>query len=177
MSPETARMLARYKAWGDEVFFDAVAALPEGVASRQRPTLFKSMIGTLNHILVVDLIWQAHLEQRPHGFAARNLVLHAELPALRRAQREIDDWFIAWAADQSEASLRERLPFAFISGEAGAMTRGDMLLHVVNHTSFHRGWVSEMFFDVPARPPATDLPVFLCQDHGEPRAAANGRSG
>ena len=41
------------------------------------------------------------------------------------------------------------------------MTRGEMLLHVVNHGSYHRGWVAEMFFDVPAANPATDLPVYL----------------
>jgi uncharacterized damage-inducible protein DinB len=36
--------------------------------ARERPTLFKSIIGTLNHSYVVDLIWQAHLEGRAHGF-------------------------------------------------------------------------------------------------------------
>jgi hypothetical protein len=32
------------------------------------------MIGTLNHIYVVDLIWQAHLERRDHGFKVRNVL-------------------------------------------------------------------------------------------------------
>jgi uncharacterized damage-inducible protein DinB len=41
------------------------------------------------------------------------------------------------------------------------MTRGAILLHVVNHATYHRGWIAEMFFDVPARNPTTDLPVFL----------------
>jgi uncharacterized damage-inducible protein DinB len=41
------------------------------------------------------------------------------------------------------------------------MTRGEILLHVVNHATYHRGWVAEMFFQVPARNPATDLPVYL----------------
>jgi uncharacterized damage-inducible protein DinB len=41
------------------------------------------------------------------------------------------------------------------------MTRGDILLHVVNHATYHRGWVAEMFFHVPACNPATDLPVYL----------------
>ena len=36
-----------------------------------------------------------------------------------------------------------------------------LFMHLVNHASYHRGWVCEMFFDVPAKPPATDLPVFL----------------
>jgi uncharacterized damage-inducible protein DinB len=41
------------------------------------------------------------------------------------------------------------------------MTRGDILLHVVNHKTYHRGWVADMFFQETARPPAMDLPVFL----------------
>jgi uncharacterized damage-inducible protein DinB len=163
LSSTTARMLARYAAWADELTFKAVAALPPGEAEKERPTLFKTMIGTLNHNYLVDLIWQAHLEGRPHGFTARNLILHSALDELWRAQRELDRWFIDWADAQSEASLDERLGFTFISGERGAMTRGEMLLHVVNHKSYHRGWVAEMFFQVPAKPPTTDLPVFLCR--------------
>src|ERR1700724_143348 len=43
------------------------------------------------------------------------------------------------------------------------MTRGAILLHVVNHATYHRGWIAEMFFQVPATTPTTDLPVFLAQ--------------
>ncbi len=64
---EFARLLARYKTWADRLTFEAVAALPAGEAERGRPTLFKSIVGTLNHSYVVDLIWQAQRvpEQRP----------------------------------------------------------------------------------------------------------------
>lgn len=41
------------------------------------------------------------------------------------------------------------------------MSAGAMLLHVVNHASYHRGWVIQMYFDIPAMPPMTDLPIFL----------------
>src|SRR5438309_6425663 len=121
-----ARMIARYRMWADRLTFDAVAALPRGEATKERPTLFKTMIGTLNHNYVVDLIWQAHLEGRDHGFTARNLILHAELPALRAAQEAINRWFIAWSAAQSEASLAEIVRFRFIGGAEGAMSRGAM---------------------------------------------------
>ena len=83
-----ARLLARYRMWADRLTFDAVAALPPGEAAKERPTLFKTMIGTLNHNYVIDLIWQAHLEGRDHGFQARNLVLHDSLPELAAVTRE-----------------------------------------------------------------------------------------
>jgi uncharacterized damage-inducible protein DinB len=157
----TARMLARYNAWADKLIFDAVAALPPGEVARERTTLFKTMIGTLNHNYIVDLIWQAHLEGRDHGFNARNMVLHANLDDLWAAQMKVNAWFIAWSDQQTAASLDERLPFTFISGKKSAMTRGEILQHVVNHTTYHRGWITSMFYEVPARPPTTDLPVFL----------------
>jgi uncharacterized damage-inducible protein DinB len=167
----TARMLARYKAWADEVFFNGVAALPPGEAEKERKTLFKTMIGTLNHSYVVDLIWQAHLERREHGFKARNIVLHADLPALRTAQRKINNWFIDWAGAQSETSLDEDVPFTFVNATRASMKRGEMFLHVVTHGSYHRGWVAEMFLEAGARPPQPDLSVFLCEAPQDWRAS------
>lgn len=41
------------------------------------------------------------------------------------------------------------------------MTREEIILHVVNHATYHRGFVADVFYQVPAKPPATDLPVFL----------------
>jgi len=163
MDPKSAKMLAHYKAWADKVMFDGVAALPPGEAEKERRTLFKTMIGTLNHIFVVDLIWQAHLERREHGFKARNVVVHPELAALWAAQQKVNDWIIAWAAGQTEASLDEEVRFTFVSGKPAVMKRGEIFLHLVTHGSYHRGWVAEMFFEAGARPPQPDLSVFLCE--------------
>ncbi|MFO1084736.1 MAG: DinB family protein [Reyranellaceae bacterium] len=156
-----AHLLARYRQWADQLTFDAVAALPTGEATKERPTLFKTMIGTLNHNYLIDLVWQAHLEGRDHGFQARNTMLHQDLAALWQAQQAINRWYIDWCNHQTEQSLDETVHFQFIGGDPGAMTRGDILLHVVNHATYHRGWIAEMFFQVPARNPTTDLPVYL----------------
>jgi uncharacterized damage-inducible protein DinB len=128
-------------------------------------------IGTLNHIYVVDLIWQAHLERREHGFSARNLILHSELPALWAAQQKINDWFIDWAAAQNQASLDEDVPFTFVNGTQASMRRGEMFLHLLTHGSYHRGWVAEMFLEAGARPPQPDLSVFLCEAPRDWRAS------
>ena len=104
LNTETVQMLAQYKAWADKVMFDGVAALPPGEAEKERKTLFKTIIGTLNHIYVVDLIWQAHLEGRDHGFKARNVLVYPELAALQAAQQTVNDWIIDWSKAQSETS-------------------------------------------------------------------------
>ena len=161
LSPATARTLARYNVWANRVLFDAVAGLPPGEALKERATLFKNMVGTLNHLYVVDLIWQAHIEGREHGIAALNTVLYTELEPLWRAQQEIDAWYVDWADRLPAAAWDEELAFTLIGGNQGRMSRGAILLHVVNHTSYHRGFVADLFCQVPLRPPTTDLPVYL----------------
>jgi uncharacterized damage-inducible protein DinB len=159
-----ARMLARYNAWANRLIYDAVAALPAGEAVKERSTLFKNMVHTLNHNHVIALIWRAHLEGREHGFSARNTKDHPPLAELRAAQEVVDRWYLDWAASLTEPALGEEVRFTLIGGNRGVMTRGEILLHVVNHTTYHRGFVADMFYQVPAKPPTTDLPVFLREE-------------
>jgi uncharacterized damage-inducible protein DinB len=160
MTPQAALMLARYNAWANRLIFDAVAALPVGEALKPRTTLFKNMVHTLNHNYVIDLIWQAHLEGREHGFSARNTAAPPPLEDLWRMQQEVDRWYVDWSERQSAVTLAEEVGFTLIGGNRGAMTRGEILLHIVNHTTYHRGFVADLFYQVPAQPPTTDLPVF-----------------
>jgi len=169
LTPQAARMLTRYNTWANQLIFEAVAALPEGEATKPRPSLFKNMVHTLNHNYVIDLIWQAHLEGRDHGFTARNTPGHPPFEELRAKQQAIDDWYIAWSDAQSEASLAQAVHFTLIGGNRGVMTRGEILLHIVNHTTYHRGFVADLFYQVPdARPPTTDLPVYLRETAAAP---------
>jgi uncharacterized damage-inducible protein DinB len=165
ISKPSAAMLARYNEWANRVIFDAVAALPPGEAEKPRASLFKNMVHTLNHNYVIDRIFQAHLEGRSHGYTARNTPDHPSLAELRRLQEEVDAWYVRWADAIAEHALDETVRFEFVGGGEGAMTRGEMLLHVVNHTSYHRGFVADLFYQVPARPPITDLTVYLRDAH------------
>jgi len=156
-----ARTLTRYNAWANELIFAAVAALPEGEAVKPRRSVFRNMVHTLNHNYVIDRIFQAHLEGRGHGYTARNTPDHPPLAELWRAQQELDQWYVAWSDGIRDAALGEKVKFTFVGGGEGVMTRGEILQHLVNHTSYHRGFVAQMIYDVPARPPTTDLTVFL----------------
>ncbi len=161
MTPKKAQMLLHYNAWANRLIFDAVAALPPGAATLERKSLFRNMVHTLNHNYVIDLIWQAHLEGREHGFPARNTPSHPPLDELWRAQQEVDRWYIDWSEATTASALDEEVSFTLIGGNRGRMSRADIVLHVVNHTTYHRGFVADMFYQVPAPPPITDLPVYL----------------
>jgi len=160
-----ARTLTRYNAWANELIFAAVAALPEGEAVKPRRSVFRNMVHTLNHNYVIDRIFQAHLEGRSHAYSARNTPDHPPLAELWRAQEDLDHWYIDWSDRIADAALGEKVKFTFVGGGEGAMTRGEMLQHLVNHTSYHRGFVAQMMYEVPARPPTTDLTVFLRDVH------------
>jgi uncharacterized damage-inducible protein DinB len=41
------------------------------------------------------------------------------------------------------------------------MTRSEILLYILGHRHYHRGFVCDMLFEVPSRPPSMDLPVYL----------------
>jgi uncharacterized damage-inducible protein DinB len=164
---DQASMLARYNAWANKLIFEAVAALPVGEATKPRQTLFKNMVHTLNHNYVIDRIFQAHLEGRPHGYGARNTPDHPPLKELWRAQQELDAWYVAWSDRVTPAQLDEVVQFTFVGGGEGRMTRMQILLHLVNHTTYHRGFVADLFYQVPARPPTTDLPVYLRDAHAD----------
>ena len=158
---DDARTLARYNAWANERIFAAVAALPEGEAVKPRRSVFRNMVHTLNHSYVIGRIFQAHLEGRAHGYSARNTEGHPPLAELWEAQRALDRWLIESFDALSDSALSEKVQFTFIGGGEGVMSRGEILLHLVTHTSYHRGFVAQMFFDIPVRPPVTDLTVFL----------------
>ena len=171
MSVRHSRMLTRYNRWANNVMFGAVAALPEGEATKERQSLFRNMVHTLNHSYVIDLIWQAHLEGRDHGMTARNTPDHPPLAELWSKQQAIDEWYIRWSDELTLEKLDAPVSFTLIGGNRGVMTQREILLHIVNHSSYHRGFCADLFFQVPARAPQMDLPVFLRERAAELEAA------
>lgn len=155
------RMLTRYKAWANTITFRTILALPEAELVRPRPTRFGNIVHTLNHVHVIDDIFRAHLEGRRHNYTARNTDRPPPVAALWEQVRALDRWYIAYAAGLKAAALGETVRFEFVDGGAGAMTREAIILHVVNHGSYHRGFVGDMLYQVSMAFPANDLTVFL----------------
>ena len=155
------RMLTRYKAWANVLTFGAVKALPAGEATKQRQTRFGNMVHTLNHVYVIDAIFKAHLLGEAHGYSARNTESHPSLEVLWELQQQMDHWYIDYAENIPDKLLSDQISFQFVGGCEGVMSREEMIIHVVNHSTYHRGFVGDLMYQVPATPPANDLPVFL----------------
>ena len=61
----------------------------------------------------------------------------------------------------TDAAVNERVEYELIGGNKGAMTRGEIMMHVVTHHAYHRGFAADLFYQVPTRPPVMDLPVYF----------------
>jgi uncharacterized damage-inducible protein DinB len=157
----TTRLLTRYSAWANSLLYLAMGELPAEELTKPRQIVFGNLIRTLNHVYTIDLVFQAHLEGREHGFRTRTPDVVVTLSELSAAQALLDNWYIRYAEEMSDRVGEEIVEFTFIGGGEGMMSRGDILLHVVNHTTYHRGHIAAMMQQIPAQPPTTDLPVFL----------------
>ncbi|EMS97308.1 DinB [Agrobacterium tumefaciens str. Cherry 2E-2-2] len=161
---DTLKMLVRYKAWANGLTFRSVMELPEGEALRQRPTRFGNMVHTLNHVYVVDDIFRHHLQGKKHGYTARNTDHTPAIGELWEAVQEMDRWYVDMVDTWSDVDLAKAVHFEFVGGGEGVMTREQIVLHIVNHGTYHRGFVGDMMYQVPFTPPSNDLPVFI-RDH------------
>jgi uncharacterized damage-inducible protein DinB len=153
--------MTSYMAWADDVMLKNAAQLPDVELMEPRDALFGSIVGTFDHILVVAEIFRAHLEGRSHPHTAR--FRDEELPFAEVAKRlrAMNDHYVELACHWTDAELAEVIKFEFVDGGKGAMTREDILLHLVNHATYHRGFISALLYPHKTKGAANDLTVFL----------------
>ena len=157
MSQKILSSLFAQKSWANRELFDVVAT----VTQAEHASALTTATRTLNHIYVVDRIFRAHLTGEAHGFTATNTPETPNLGELHFAVAETDIWFENYISDLSEQSLHESLAFQFTDGDAGRMTREEMLFHVLSHGSYHRGNVGQVLKDIAVAPPRDLYTKFL----------------
>lgn len=123
------------KRWADRGLHDAVG---ENFGRLSQEEAF-IMLRILDHIHVVDRIFQHHLQGRPHAFQAARSEAMPPLAALADSAREVDDWYAAYVGGLSPADFEQPVDFVFTSGKPARMTRGQIILHVCLHGTYHRG--------------------------------------
>jgi len=155
------KMLVRYMAWANEITFKAVLSLPDDEITKIRPTHFKTILSTLNHIYVINDVFRAHLEGQKHNYSARNTATSPPINELWDAFQKMDVRYIKITDELSDKELEQRIKFEFVDGGYGDMTRHEILSHIINHATYHRGFVSDMLNQANISPEASDLPVFL----------------
>jgi len=153
--------MTAYMAWADDVMLKNVEQLPEMELTAPRNTLFKSISGTFDHTLVVGEIFLAHIEGRSHSYQARRRSVTLPFVDTAKRLRKMNNVYVELARTWTDAELAETIKFSFVGGGEGVMTREDILLHLVNHSTYHRGFVSTLLYPIKSDGAANDLTVFL----------------
>ena len=124
--------LFRFKSWADAELLEALGAID----AASHPAEHKTAVRTVNHLHVVDQIFRGHLQGVPHGFEATNTPHTPALDELRQSVGAVDDWYVRYVDSLGEAHLAEEVRFTFTDGEAGRMTRQEILMHVLTHGGY-----------------------------------------
>lgn len=160
--PHTMTLLATLfaqKSWANNELYNRRAT----VTAPEHAEVVHAAIRMLNHIYVVDRIFQAHLQGQAHAYTATNTDDTPELGTLQFEVAETDAWFEQHVAGLSASQLAERVAFRFTDGDTGAMSREEMLGHVITHGAYHRGNVGQMLKSISVAPPRDLLTKFLHQ--------------
>jgi uncharacterized damage-inducible protein DinB len=129
-----ARLVAM-KRWADLDLYETALCSVDRLGARDNFT----MLRILDHMHVVDRIFQHHLQGSPHPFKAARSERMPELHALARGAREVDDWYAAYVGALGDDELDQPVDFVFTSGKPARMRRGEIILHVCLHGTYHRG--------------------------------------
>ncbi|GJE00134.1 DinB family protein [Methylobacterium isbiliense] len=156
--PAHLRTLAAYNAWANRRLYAAAATLPDAAYRQAAGAYFGSLHGTLNHLLVVDRLWLRRLTGEGAAPSRLNEILFEELDALRQAREAEDVRLEAYVADLRPALLDDGFGYTTTSGVAQRSTRSDVLTHLFNHQTHHRGQAHAILTRLGmAEPPALDL--------------------
>ena len=134
------QMFASYNAWCNERLYAAAAKLTDADYRADRGAFFKSMHGTLNHLLVGDRIWMRRFTgvgQQPPSLDA---ILYYKFAALQAARRSQDTLISRYVARLSEADLAGTIRYRTIVNPVEIVqTLSPALDHFFNHQTHHRG--------------------------------------
>ena len=152
-----------YNIWANHKTLDSLEPLANEQFTAPMGGSFASIRDTVVHIIGAEWIWwQRCIGERPKG-----LLDPAELPdvaACRARWKEIDDGYLSLV---KSADLDEDVTYINRHGNQYTYSIGKILLHNVNHSSYHRGQIVTLLRQIGAKPAVTDYLVFI--DERSPR--------
>ena len=123
-----------YKRWADE---RTVAAVRQ-IDTAEHPEAVGFARQQLNHMVIVEELFRSRLlnEKPPHDTTNTDAI--PELESLSHRLARSNEWYASYI-ERPSADTSERIVFVFADGQRGAMSAEEMLFHVLNHGTYHRG--------------------------------------
>ena len=155
VSADVLRSHIDYTAWASGLLVEAAGRLTYAELTRDFGTADKSVLGTLVHVFGADRVWLARLKGEPaSAFLTdadyRLTVLQNDWPALYRRWKE-------WADGLTDEAAQAEVSYTDLRGNPWRQPLGQLVLHVVNHGTHHRGQVSGFLRSMGHVPPKLDL--------------------
>ncbi|RBO82196.1 DinB family protein [Marinomonas aquiplantarum] len=162
-------LLARYNQWMNEQIYHAAAQLNESQLKQDRGAFFTSILGTLNHNVVGDIIWLKRFANHPeakqvlqgvHAFpqpTALDELLFTERQSCQQARQRLDELIINLIDELSDDALNGLLTYSNMKGQQASKAFGLLLLHFFNHQTHHRGQLTTLLSQEGLDTGITDL--------------------
>jgi uncharacterized damage-inducible protein DinB len=161
MSIDYFRQFADYNHWANRRLYAAALAMPDELYRRPTGVFFGSLHGTLNHLLLTDRVWLKRLTGEGEHPPLLNAILYEDRDALARARMAEDARLIEIVGRTREDDLRAVVSYQTMSGVPFRQEFGQILLHLFNHQTHHRGHAHACCSIVTGtEPPALDLLLF-----------------
>ncbi len=159
MDLERLQTLYRYNRWANARILTAAASLSADDLLRDLGGSHRSVRDTLVHLMGAEWIWL----RRWKGTSPKALLPAADFPMLEHIRArwdEVERELAEFTAALTKESLGRSIGYVNSRGETWTYTLWQMMQHVVNHSTYHRGQVATMLRQLGAEAPATDLLVF-----------------
>ena len=155
------RMFARYNEWANGRPYDAAGQLSVEQYRADRGAFFKSVHGTLNHLLVTDRIWMQRFTGEGEAPDRLDAILFETFDALRAARVSEDKRILRYAEGLDEARLAGTIRYRRVSSpEEFEQELAPALAHWFNHQTHHRGQVHAVLTGLVGDAPQLDLLFF-----------------
>jgi uncharacterized damage-inducible protein DinB len=152
-------MFAGYNGWANRRLYEAAATLSEGQYRQDRGAFFKSVHGTLNHLLVGDRVWMHRFTGEGTPPARLDLILFEDLASLRSAREAEDRRIVGWVRGLDEEKLAGLIRYRRVTGPKDLVEQAlaPALAHFFNHQTHHRGQAHALLTGLGAKGPELDL--------------------
>jgi uncharacterized damage-inducible protein DinB len=157
------QMFARYNAWCNERLYDAAATVPDAEYRADRGAFFKSLHGTLNHLLVGDRIWMRRFTGAGAQPPSLDAILYDHFEALRTARRTQNTLITRYVDGLSEETLAGTLRYrTVVNPRTVEQALAPALDHFFNHQTHHRGQAHALLTAMIGndKTPSFDLIIF-----------------
>ncbi len=152
---------ARYNQWANNRIYEVAGKLDSVALWEDRCGFFKSIAGTMNHILLSDLIYRERLEKKPTTFTRLDAILHHDFGELRDAHVGQDEWYVGFCDALPQEELDSNLAFDTVgTGEHFSLPLRMCLTNLFEHQIHHRGQVHHMISHAGLYPPPLDFVKF-----------------